>query len=380
MLGVAVEQELAVRRRSVMAGGRAGHRRRGEPVGSDRRDTCAPPQPHPAWPRAAAGPGPPPRRRGRPRPYMRAAGSAVTVEGGVEVLHPARPAPLGRHVEEGELLERDAQVHDFREESPEPCSARPHDCVGLQPVGAGPDGHPVRSGLPGDEPRARLARAAHQGADSESAARNTPPSGSYSTNARSSTARAGNRRCAPPDRAVRRALRRRVEPARRPPSSRPHAARTTRGRSPPARRGARATARAHAGRSACRTRPARAGFGSGGSRHPTRPADDRLEALDQRDVPLVARQPVGERGAEDAGAYDDRGGLAEGTVAAACEATLDGPCSQHRSTGSSPSSPACPASASAPRSGSRSTSSAPPRRRRWGSPTRSGRSRRPWPL
>ena len=33
-----------------------------------------------------------------------------------------------------------------------------------------------------------------------------------------------------------------------------------------------------------------------------------LEALDQRDLPPVAREPVGERGAEDAGADDDRGG------------------------------------------------------------------------
>ena len=43
-----------------------------------------------------------------------------------------------------------------------------------------------------------------------------------------------------------------------------------------------------------------------------------LEALDERDLPPVAREPVGERGAEDAGADDDRGGhVSERTVAAA---------------------------------------------------------------
>ena len=187
-------------------------------------------RPPPAWPRAAARPGPPRRRRGRPRPSCRTARRGR----GRRRRRRSRPspgaAPLGRHVEERELLERDAErARGPGTGRPSQAAARPHDGVGLEPVGAEPDA-PPRPGRA--SPARRAARPAsrarrHQRAHTvrraqHAALRLVQHEGEVVDRQAREQARAP-----PRARAARPARRRRAAPARRPPPSRPHAARTT---------------------------------------------------------------------------------------------------------------------------------------------------------
>src|ERR687891_663791 len=129
----------------------------------------------------------------------------VSVERAVEV-DPAGPVPLGRHLEEDELLEGDPRGGELWEEPAEPGPAGPDDVIGLEggPPAAG--GHPP--------PRPPPAHAAQRPSPPR------PRGGRGGRPPRATSARPG---CRP-----------RAGPARCPPPSRPRGARTTPRPTPPA--------------------------------------------------------------------------------------------------------------------------------------------------
>ena len=173
VLGVPGEYELAVGRQAVVAAGRArdrGVREGGEPVGEVL--ACDGDPLGGRLERTGVGIDLDAVHVG-PDLEADALDAGVAVEGGVEV-DPARSVPLGRGLEEDELLEGDPRGHELGEEPAEPGAAGPDDGVGLEGGRSGlarrsgvarchPHPLRIRPRLADHEPRARFARPPHQG-------------------------------------------------------------------------------------------------------------------------------------------------------------------------------------------------------------------------